>query len=151
MDAKWHMFCYFDCQVLNSWSRFYWLTYFYSYILPLGLVEIYLTSNGGNQSDLLYHSKFFISSPNFDNTQMKFLYNITLNRLEVWFSSYNAEFRCYSLVSSHSIQQDNVSQGYDSYPTENYFELSPRVAVSTDITSSAQVYADNSLINGIFN
>ena len=82
---------------------------------------------------------------------MKFLYNITLNRLEVWFSSYNAEFRCYSLVSSHSIQQDNVSQGYDSYPTENYFELSPRVAVSTDITSSAQVYADNSLINGIFN
>ena len=82
---------------------------------------------------------------------MKFLYNITLNRLEVWFSCNNAEFNCYSLCSSKPIQQDNVSRGYDSYPTENYVELSPRVAVSTNITSSNQVYTDNSLINGIFN
>ena len=151
MDSQWRMFCYVDCQVLHSWTRFYWLAYFHSLVNPLGLVELHLYTNNGNQGDLLYNSRFFISSPDYNNTKMKFLYNITLNRLEVWFSLQNAEFRCYSLFSSYPIQQDNVSQGYDSYPTENYVELSPRVAVSTNILSSDQVYAGNSLINGIFN
>lgn len=151
MDSQWHMFCYFDCQVVNSYNRFYWLAYFYSYLNKAGLVELYLDANGGDQHAMLWNSRFFISSPDFNKAQLKFLYNITLNRLEVWFSSMNAEFRCYSLVSSHPIQQDNVSQGYDSYPTENYVEISPRVAVSTDILSSDQVYTDNSLINAIFN
>lgn len=151
MDSQWHMFCYADCQVLYSYNRFYWLAYFYSYINKSGLVELYLDANGGDQNNLLYISNFFISSPNFNNAELKFLYNITLNRLEVWFSSMNAEVNCYSLCSSKPIQQDNVSQAYDSYPTENYVELSPRVAVSTNITASNQVYTDNSLINGIFN
>ena len=145
------MFCYFDCQVVNTYNRFYWLAYFYSYANKAGLVELYLDANGGDQHSMLWNSRFFISSPDFNSAQLKFLYNITLNRLEVWFSSMNAEFRCYSLVSSHPIQQDDVYQGHDSYPTENYVELSPRVAVSTNITSSDQVYADNNLINGIFN
>ena len=151
MDSKWHMFCYADCQVLNSYNRFYWLAYFYSYANKAGLVELYLDANGGDKNAMLWNSRFFISSPDYNNAQLKFLYNVTLNRLEVWFSSNNAEFRCYSLASSHPIQQDNVSQGYDSYPTENYAEISPRVAVSTNILSSDQVYTDNSLINGIFN
>ena len=150
MDSQWHMFCYFDCQVLNTWNRFYWFAYFYGVANSSCLVELYLNANNGNQSDLLYNSRFFISSPDFSNTNMKFLYNTTLNRLEVWFSSMNAEFNCYSLCSSKPIQQDNVSQAYDSYPTENYVELSPRVAVSTNITASNQVYTDNSLINEIF-
>lgn len=77
------MFCYADCKVLNSYNRFYWLAYFYGYANRAGLVELSLNANGGNQGDMLWWSRFFISSPDFNSAQLKFLYNITLNRLEV--------------------------------------------------------------------